>query len=278
MDDLEHKLDKEITAKEKSQSSSLIQQKLFKKEWAAETRLKEIQIADAITEAKEIERSDLGKELHDNVNQLLAASRIYLDIGRRNEVNRELNLTRSSEYTLTAIEEIRKLAKGLINDAIQNIGLCDAIHKMTQDLMEVYPIKISCTMDSEIHTRMSAKFNQDVFRIVQEQLNNIIKHAKASVVKIDLSQNNDTILLSIADNGSGFDVMNDNMRFRFFHFIRIRFIFQRSRIASIVFIIHKISVSLINVAADRPFIHRPGCYKGQLSLFTIVTCLWSRVV
>ncbi|HZK62512.1 MAG TPA: PAS domain S-box protein, partial [Puia sp.] len=185
LDVLEHKLDKEITAKEQSQSSSRIQQRLFKKEWKAETRLKEIQIEDAVSEAKEVERSDLGKELHDNVNQLLAASRIYLDIGRRIEANRESNLNRSSEYTLSAIEEIRKLAKKLINNAVKNIGLCDAIHKMTQDLTEVYPIKINCAMDPEIHLRMNAKFNQDVFRIVQEQLNNIVKHAHASVVKID---------------------------------------------------------------------------------------------
>ena len=153
-----------------------------------------------------MERADLGMELHDNVNQLLVASRLYLEIARKNKANREMYLDMSSQYTLNAIEEIRKLAKGLVNDAIKNLGLCDAIHDIAHDIMEVYPIKISCTMDSGIRTLVSAKFNLNVFRIVQEQLNNIIKHAKATVVKIDLSQNKENITLSISDNGSGFDI------------------------------------------------------------------------
>jgi signal transduction histidine kinase len=77
---------------------------------------------------------------------------------------------------------------------------------MAHDIMEVYPIKISCSMDPGVHTPVNAKFNLAVFRIVQEQLNNIIKHARASEVKIDLTQNKVRIILSIADNGSGFDI------------------------------------------------------------------------
>ncbi len=203
---LEHKLDEEITAKEVSLSASVIQRQLFEKERKTETKLKAIQIANAISKAKQLERSDLGKELHDNVNQLLAASRIYMDLAMRNTKDRNDNISRSSEYTLTAIEEIRKLTKGLVNDAIKNVGLCVAVGKMTHDLMEVYPIKIICKMDDALHARMSEKFELDIFRIVQEQLNNIIKHAKASRVTIDLSQNEDDIVLSVTDNGIGFDV------------------------------------------------------------------------
>jgi PAS domain S-box-containing protein len=204
--DLEHQLDKEITAKERLQSSSRSQQKIFEKQRTEETKLKEIQIADAITEAKNLERSDLGKELHDNVTQLLAASRLYLDIARKNKMHREMYLSRSSEYTLTAIEEIRKLTKGLINDVINNFELGVAVHNIIQDIMEVYPIKINCTIDNEIRSRVNAKFSLNVFRIVQEQLNNIIKHAKASLVNINLAQNNAAITLSISDNGLGFDL------------------------------------------------------------------------
>ena len=203
---LEHKLDEEITAKEVSLSKSMIQQKLFEKEWKAETILKAIQIANAITEAKQLERSDLGKELHDNVTQLLAASRLYLDLAKRNKINRDDNLNRSSEYTLTAIEEIRKLAKGLVSNVVNNVGLCNAIHSMMDDLMKAYPIKIICKMDDDLNILMSPRFNLDIFRIVQEQLNNIIKHAKASRVKINLFRKEDDIVLSVIDNGIGFDV------------------------------------------------------------------------
>jgi PAS domain S-box-containing protein len=203
---LEHKLDEEISAKEESVSESEIQRKLFKKEWKAEKKLKTLQIAEAITTAKQLERSDLGKELHDNVNQLLAASRLYMDLAKRNKIHRDDNINRSSEYTLSAIEEIRKLARGLVSNVVNNVGLCNAIHSMMDDLMKAYPIKIVCKMDDDLNILMSPRFNLDVFRIVQEQLNNIIKHAKASLVKIDLFRKGTDIVLSVIDNGIGFDV------------------------------------------------------------------------
>jgi PAS domain S-box-containing protein len=181
VDDLEHQLDEEISTKE-------------------------FQIARAVISAKEVERSDLGKELHDNVNQLLAASRMFMDMARRNKGKRDTYLSQSSEYTLTAIEEIRKLCKGLITDVVINLGLCDAVKHLTSDIMEAHPIKISCRMDKDIHPRMHAKFNLNIFRIVQEQLNNIIKHAKASIVIISLSRQKDKIVLSVGDNGTGFDI------------------------------------------------------------------------
>jgi PAS domain S-box-containing protein len=206
---LERLLDKEITAKEISLTESLLQRELFEKELQSEGVLKAIQTAAAISEAKELERSDLGKELHDNVNQLLAASRIYMDLAKRNVKNRQDNIGRSSEYTLIAIEEIRKIAKGLVKNAIKNVGLCIAIGRMTHDLMQIYPIRIVCKMDEPLLLRMSEKFNLDIFRIVQEQVNNIIKHARASHVRIVLTGNATEIVLSIADNGVGFDVNKD---------------------------------------------------------------------
>jgi PAS domain S-box-containing protein len=206
---LEHMLDKEITAKESSLSASLIQLKLFEKERKSETKLKAIQIANAISETKQLERSDLGKELHDNVAQLLTASRMYMDLARRNAKDRNDNFNRSSEYMLTAIEEIRKLSKGLVTDTIQQVGLCNAINKMTHDLMQAYPLKIICKIDDALPVRLTARFELDIFRIVQEQLNNIIKYANASRVTIDLSQNDGVILLSVTDNGIGFDVTKE---------------------------------------------------------------------
>ncbi|MEP7143180.1 MAG: PAS domain-containing protein [Ferruginibacter sp.] len=171
-----------------------------------EIKLKERHIAEATAEAKETERSDIGKELHDNVNQLLGASRLYLELAKRGGVNSEMYLGRSSEYTLTAIEEIRKLTKGLTTDIIKNIGLAEAINNLTRDTMELNPVKISSTLEHFIERNVNDKFKQNIFRIVQEQLNNIVKHAKATKVTIGLSQNKTSITLIISDNGVGFDV------------------------------------------------------------------------
>ena len=108
-----------------------------------EIKLKKRQISEATEEAKETERSDIGKELHDNVNQLLGTSRLYLELFAQGGENSKMYLSRSSEYIMTAIEEIRKLSQGLTADIIKNLGLCEAIDNVTRDTMEVNPVKIS---------------------------------------------------------------------------------------------------------------------------------------
>jgi PAS domain S-box-containing protein len=163
------------------------------------------QITDAITEAKEMERSDIGKELHDNINQLLAASMLYLDMARKDLKNGEIYLIHSSEYTLSAIEEIRKLTKGLTAGAVANFGLCGAIEEICEDTMETYPVKINYKLEHSLEGTLSEKFKLNIFRILQEQLNNIRKHAKASMIDIVLSKTKETIAMSISDNGVGFD-------------------------------------------------------------------------
>ncbi len=180
-------------------------QRVLEEKLEDEIRLKEKRIAEATEEAKETERADIGKELHDNVNQLLSASRLYLDIARRGGKNTEMYLNRSSEYTLTAIEAIRKLSLGLTTDVIKNLGLCEAIENLARDTMEVNPIRIFCTLKSFKENGVKDKFKLNVFRMVQEQLNNILKHSKATRMIISLSQSKKSIILTISDNGIGFD-------------------------------------------------------------------------
>ena len=71
--------------------------------------------------------------------------------------------------------------------------------------MEVNPVKIFAELEQFIEQSVNDKFKLNVFRILQEQLNNILKHAKATRVAISLLQNKSSIILSIIDNGIGFD-------------------------------------------------------------------------
>lgn len=181
-------------------------QTLLEEKLEQEIKLKEKQIEDAVEDAKEFERAEIGKELHDNINQLLAASKLFIDLAKHGGESSETYLTKSSQYTMEAIEEIRKLTKGLTTDTIKNLGLCVAIENIATLIMEVKPVKIICALESSIEHRVNDKFKLNVFRIVQEQLNNILKHARATKVTISLSQNKRSINLGISDNGIGFDI------------------------------------------------------------------------
>jgi PAS domain S-box-containing protein len=186
-------------------------EKVLEEKLEHEIRLKEKQITEAAEDAKDAERSDIGKELHDNINQLLGASRLFLEMAKRGGDKSKMYLSRSSQYTLSAIEEIRKLTKGLTTDTIKNLGLCEAIENISRDTMEVNPVKISYNLGSFIEHSVNDKFKLNIFRIIQEQLNNILKHARATKARITLLQNKRAIILSIADNGIGFDTGKKRM-------------------------------------------------------------------
>jgi PAS domain S-box-containing protein len=216
-------LQKTIDTKNKKTVIHNINQALAKSDARLEKQLKsqDIQIANAATLAKDITRSDIGKELHDNVNQLLSASNLYIDLAKNGGKNIELFLSRSSEYTLTAIEEIRKLTKRLTTDIIMNLGLIKAIENISRDTMEVNPVKITLRLKSFKEKTVDEKLQLALFRILQEQLNNILKHAQATRVVITLSQTGRLITLSLSDNGVGFDTRKksegigiDNMKSR----------------------------------------------------------------
>jgi PAS domain S-box-containing protein len=170
-----------------------------------ETKLKEKQIAEAVEDAKEAERSDIGKELHDNINQLLGASKLYLDLAKSDESNSKMFLKRSSEYTLMAIEEIRILTKGMTTDTIKNLGLCAAIVNISEATMEMSPVNIVCDLKTFKEKTLNYEFKMNIFRIIQEQINNILKHAKATKVVIRLLQTKNALNVSVSDNGIGFD-------------------------------------------------------------------------
>lgn len=194
-----------------SQSFSLITditlQRKLEEQVEEEKIIKQKEITNAVFAAQEKERSEIGRELHDNINQLLGATKLYIDMAKRDGPNRDSYLSTSSEYTLTAIEEIRKLSKTLITPLINDKGLVDSVRDIAEDIMLVHPIKIIFNTDDFNESCLSDKFKLDMFRIVQEQINNTLKHAQAEKILINFKENNGRLLVSISDDGIGFDTI-----------------------------------------------------------------------
>jgi signal transduction histidine kinase len=126
-------------------------------------------------------------------------------MARRDNSHRESYLATSSEYTLNAIEEIRKLSKTLITPLINERGLVDSIKDIADNIMLVHPIKIIINTEGFKESLLSNKCKLDIFRIVQEQINNTLKHAKAEKIVIDFKEINGLTLVSLSDDGIGFD-------------------------------------------------------------------------
>ncbi|MEO7043910.1 MAG: PAS domain S-box protein [Ferruginibacter sp.] len=177
---------------------------LFKK-LENEKSLKGKQIAEAVVIAQEKERSEIGKELHDNVNQLLSASRLYIEAAKNERKDVKVLLTQASEYVMTAIEEIRILSKALNTPLINEIGLLETVENMADDLMIVNKIKIVVEKTSFYEACLHENFKLTLFRIIQEQVTNILKHSKATKATITFGRGNMHVCLKIEDNGIGFD-------------------------------------------------------------------------
>jgi signal transduction histidine kinase len=107
---------------------------------------------------------------------------------------------------MNCIEEIRKLSQILVTPLIKHFGLSKAIESLLDDISFVNTLQIDLVADSFFEEDIKYDFKLNVFRIVQEQMNNIIKHAKATHVNIELMRNNHMVYLKIADDGVGFDV------------------------------------------------------------------------
>jgi two-component system sensor histidine kinase UhpB len=188
----------DITARKRAEL--IVQEDLARQE-----KLKQLQLAEATLGAQERERFELGQELHDNINQILATSKLYLDVAIEEVERRPELLVKSRKNIAMAIEEIRKLSKELIAPSLHDLGLVQSIKELIRSIQMVKRMKIRLQVSGVDENSLLPEQKINIYRIIQEQLNNILKHAQAATVTIELVKANEQICLRIEDDGRGFD-------------------------------------------------------------------------
>jgi two-component system, NarL family, sensor histidine kinase UhpB len=163
-------------------------------------------VTRAVIQAQENEREQLAIELHDNINQLLATSRLYIECAITNENLRQKLLEDSRNYIVDAIAELRKLSKTLLPPSLGEIGLKDALKDLVDGIRKVHDIEFETDWSNYAEDAADAKLKLSIFRIVQEKMNNILKHSRAKKVQLTLSKLHQEILLCVKDDGVGFDL------------------------------------------------------------------------
>jgi PAS domain S-box-containing protein len=166
--------------------------------------LKQKEINEAIIQVQEKERNEISTELHDNVNQQLTVAMMYIASAQQKSPEAAELLKQSSSFILYAIEEIRKLSQTLVTPLIKHFGLSKAIEGLLDDVLVVNNFQIDYRAESFYEEDISYEFKLSIFRIMQEQMNNIIKYSNAENVNIRLERNEENISLSIVDDGVGF--------------------------------------------------------------------------
>ncbi|TMI72586.1 MAG: PAS domain S-box protein [Bacteroidetes bacterium] len=162
------------------------------------------EISETIIQVQEKERTRIGHELHDNVNQILSTTMLFMDTLSPENKDQKLIKSKSMEYLKMAIEEIRKLSKELVVPQFKQQGMVESIRALIEDIHLAHPIRIKFTHDLDTDLLSSGK-KITLFRIVQEQMKNILKHSKAKNAEILLQVKHQDVELVIKDNGIGFD-------------------------------------------------------------------------
>jgi PAS domain S-box-containing protein len=160
-------------------------------------------IARAIITGQEKERNHIGQELHDNINQILAGTKMYLSIaGKKNEELKEL-IKYPMELVDTSIEEIRLLCQKLVTP-VKDINLEEMVSKILINLANDTSIKTSFNY-AVSKKPLPDEIKLNVYRIVQEQVNNIIKHAGAKTVMVIIETKGKAVNIIVEDDGKGFN-------------------------------------------------------------------------
>ncbi len=167
-----------------------------------------IRLAKAIIDTQENERQQIGMELHDNVNQLLSATLLYLGLAvTSNNEGKEITETVNycKDFINEAIAENRRLSHRLAPCAKDEVSLKEVIESLVKPMSVTNQFAIELFVQEFDEELVSGELQINIYRIVQEQLNNIIKYAKAKKVKINVFLTKTEINLSIIDDGIGFN-------------------------------------------------------------------------
>jgi signal transduction histidine kinase len=161
-----------------------------------------------ITQSQDEERRRVSRELHDEtIQNLLAIDRqLELMISTGEDQGDEERLTRIHEMLLDTIQGVRQISRNLRPLVLEDLGLIPAIQSLIASYQEEAPeLQIELRVTGRIH-HMSVDDELALYRIIQEALTNCRKHADATKVLVDLVFNDRTSMLSVSDDGRGFDL------------------------------------------------------------------------
>jgi PAS domain S-box-containing protein len=189
-------------------SQDITEKVLLEKRLEIDKELHKRYLTRAVIDAQEKERSKIGRELHDNVNQVLTTVKLYLEMGLSNGMHTQELQQKSIQYIADCINEIRAISRSLSGPTLGGMNFKESIHELIKSVTDTnqLKIKLKVTGFSTKEDSLPTELHLGIYRILQEQLANILRHAKAKHAKIDILQEPQVITLRIEDDGMGFDM------------------------------------------------------------------------
>lgn len=179
---------------------------------SADAKLK--RLAQQVVESQERERARLSRELHDGISQMMVSVKLLLESALARFERSESRVPAAEGALATGLarlgdilREVRRISHALRPSMLDDLGVAAALEQLTRELGEESGIAIGFTQISHTHAAtLPDAVNTVLFRIAQEALTNIVRHAHASNASLALEVSHDAVSLTIADDGRGFDV------------------------------------------------------------------------
>jgi PAS domain S-box-containing protein len=167
------------------------------------------QLTSQLLSIQEKERRRVARELHDELGQALTVLKINLVAIEDNLAPEQQQLRANCEHMLsyidTVIENVRRLSWDLSPSSLEDLGLSAALGYLVDETCRTHNMQSAVAMD-EIDHLFSPEIQINIYRMFQESLTNVVKHARASLVSVNVTREDGKVSFIIRDNGRGFNV------------------------------------------------------------------------
>jgi PAS domain S-box-containing protein len=163
-----------------------------------------------LVEIEELQRRRIARELHDNVGQTLTALKINLHLLKRElettaDGKGRARIEAATAITDAAIQRVQGVMLELRPPLLASLGLPATVRSFAEDLSRLTGIAVNVAAPQDRWLDLDEDFATALFRVAQEALNNVVKHARATKVDVTLARDGNRVTLTVSDNGSGFD-------------------------------------------------------------------------
>ncbi|PIB35370.1 hypothetical protein BFP72_08165 [Reichenbachiella sp. 5M10] len=171
-------------------------------------RVKEQQYRSAlILEGQEEERKRIAQEIHDGIGQLLTGLKLNLEgIVPSSSPHMRQRMSDSKHLLKSIIKEVRRVSFNLAPSSLVDFGIVPALKKISQETTSLTETQVTFVNKTGFINRLDRNTETNLYRIIQEAVNNGIKYAKANQIEISLSHSINQLHIEIKDNGKGFDM------------------------------------------------------------------------
>jgi two-component system sensor histidine kinase UhpB len=159
--------------------------------------------ARRVLAAQEAERVGIARDLHDEVGQVLTGVLLQLNSIAETAHAHRADLDEARQAVRRALDEVRRISSELRPEMLEHLGLVSALTELATTFARVADVRVDRNFATTL-PKLAPEVELAVYRIAQESLTNIARHAQASRVTITLGSGHDSVVLRVADDGRGF--------------------------------------------------------------------------